>query len=110
MSGAATQMVVILMTDLVDSTAIAARLGPTAAEELRREHFELLRGALERTAGRQVKNLGDGLMVVFDSAAQSLACAVEMQQALDARNRRAEERLGVRVGGSLGDATAEDGD
>ena len=110
MSGAATRMVVILMTDLVDSTAIANRLGPAAAEELRTEHFALLRGALERTAGREVKNLGDGLMVVFDSAAQSLACAVAMQQALDARNRRAEERLGVRIGVSLGDATAEDGD
>ncbi len=110
MSGAATQMVVVLMTDLVDSSAIADRLGPAAAEELRTEHFELLRGALERTAGREVKNLGDGLMVVFDSAAQSLACAVEMQQALHARNRRAEERLGVRIGVSLGDATAEDGD
>jgi class 3 adenylate cyclase/tetratricopeptide (TPR) repeat protein len=110
MSGAATQMVVILMTDLVDSSAIADRLGPAAAEELRTEHFALLRGALERTAGREVKNLGDGLMVAFDSAARSLACAVEMQQALDARNRRAAERLGVRIGVSLGDATAEDGD
>ena len=110
MSGPATQMVVVLMTDLVGSTAIADRLGSVAAEELRTEHFELLRGALERTGGREVKNLGDGLMVVFDSAAQSLACAVAMQQALDARNRRAEERLGVRIGASLGDATAEDGD
>jgi class 3 adenylate cyclase len=110
MNGPATQMVVILMTDLVDSTAMAARIGPAAAEELRTEHFELLRGSLERTAGREVKNLGDGLMVAFDSAAHSLACAVEMQQALDVRNRHAEERLGVRIGVSLGDATAEDGD
>jgi class 3 adenylate cyclase len=98
------------MTDLVNSTALADRLGPAAAEELRTAHFELLRGALQRTGGREVKNLGDGLMVVFDSAAQSLACAVAMQQALDARNSRAEERLGVRIGVSLGDATAEDGD
>jgi class 3 adenylate cyclase/tetratricopeptide (TPR) repeat protein len=110
MSGAATQMVVILMTDLVDSTAMADRLGPAAAEELRTEHFGLLRGALERTAGREVKNLGDGLMVAFDSAAQSLACAVAMQQALDARNRRAAERLGVRIGVSVGDTTVQDGD
>jgi class 3 adenylate cyclase/tetratricopeptide (TPR) repeat protein len=110
MNGAETQMVVILITDLTESSAIADRLGPAAAEELRTEHFELLRGALERTAGREVKNLGDGLMVAFDSAAQSLACAVEMQQALEARNRRAGERLGVRIGVSLGDATAEDGD
>ena len=61
----------MLITDLVGSTAMADRIGPLAAKELRTEHFRLLRGALERTGGREVKNLGDGLMTVFDSAAQS---------------------------------------
>jgi class 3 adenylate cyclase len=109
-SSTATEMVAVLMTDLVGSTAIADRVGPAAAEELRAEHFGLLRGALERTGGREVKNLGDGLMVVFASAAQALECAVAMQQALEARNRRASEPLGVRIGVSLGDTTVEDGD
>src|SRR5277367_837118 len=103
-------MVAVLMTDLVGSTAIADRVGPEAAEELRTEHFGLLRGALERTGGREVKNLGDGLMVVFDSAAQSLAGAAAMQQVLEARNRRAQEQLGVRIGVSVGDTTVKDGD
>ena len=103
-------MVAVLMTDLVGSTAIADRVGPEAAEELRTEHFGLLRGALAGTGGREVKNLGDGLMVVFSSAAQSLSCAVRMQQAVEARNRRSGEQLGVRVGVSLGDATVDDGD
>jgi predicted ATPase len=49
-------------------------------------------------------------MVVFDGAAQSLACAVQMQQAVDSRNRRAEEKLGVRIGASVGDAKFDDGD
>ena len=98
------------MTDLVGSTAIADRVGPEAAEELRTAHFGLLRGALERTGGREVKNLGDGLMVVFSSASQALACAAQMQQAVEARNRRSEEQLGVRIGLSLGEATVEDGD
>jgi class 3 adenylate cyclase/tetratricopeptide (TPR) repeat protein len=103
-------MVAVLMTDLVGSTAMADRVGPEAAEELRTEHFGLLRSALELSGGREVKNLGDGLMVVFDSAAQSLACAVRMQQAIAARNRRAEEKLGVRIGVSVGDTTVQDGD
>jgi tetratricopeptide (TPR) repeat protein len=98
------------MTDLVGSTAIADRVGPAAAEGLRAEHFGLLRGALERTGGREVKNLGDGLMVVFASAAQALTCGVAMQQAVEARNRRAEEQLGVRIGVSLGETNVEDGD
>ncbi len=92
MSSAATETVSVLMTDLVGSTAIADRVGPEAAEELRTEHFGLLRGALERTAGREVKNLGDGLMVVFSSASQALLCAARMQQAIEARNRRSEVR------------------
>ena len=33
-----------------------------------------------------------------------------MQQAVEARNRRAEEQLGVRIGVSLGDATVKEGD
>jgi class 3 adenylate cyclase len=98
------------MTDLVGSTAMADRVGPAVAEELRAEHFGVLRGALERTGGREVKNLGDGLMVVFAGAAQALACAVQMQQALQARNRRTDEPLEVRIGVSLGDTTVEEGD
>jgi hypothetical protein len=92
MSATAPEMAAVPMTDLVGSTAMADRVGPVAAEELRTEHFGLLRGALERTGGREVKNLGDGLMVVFSSASESLACAVAMQQAVEARNRRAEEQ------------------
>ena len=110
MSPPSTRTVTMLVTDLVGSTVIAERIGPVATEELRTEHFGLLREALERAGGREVKNLGDGLMTVFDSASQSLLCAVEMQQAIEARNRRAEEPLGVRIGVSLGDATAEEGD
>jgi class 3 adenylate cyclase/tetratricopeptide (TPR) repeat protein len=109
-SSTATEMVAVLMTDLVGSTAMSDRVGPEAAEELRTEHFGLLRSALERSSGREVKNLGDGLMVVFASASKSLACAAQMQQAIEARNRRSEERLGVRIGVSLGEANVEDGD
>jgi class 3 adenylate cyclase len=107
-----TETVTVLMTDLVGSTALADRLGPAAAERVRAEHFGLLRGALRRTGGREVKNLGDGLMVVFAGASPALACAVEMQRAVAARNRTAaaDEQLGVRVGVSLGEATVEDGD
>ena len=53
---------------------MADRLGPGAVEDVRGEHFELLRGSLEQAGGREVKNLGDGLMVVFASAAQALTC------------------------------------
>jgi len=71
MSSTAIETVSVLMTDLVGSTAMADRVGAAAAEKLRQEHFGLLRGTLERTTFREVKNLGDGLMVVFSSAVGS---------------------------------------
>jgi hypothetical protein len=74
----AAEMVAVLMTDLEGSTAMADRVGPAAAEELHTEHVGLLRVALEHTGGREVKNLGDGLMVVFSSASESLERAPEV--------------------------------
>ena len=51
MSSASIQTVSMLVTDLVGSTAVADRIGPAATEQLRTEHFGLLRGPLEQPAG-----------------------------------------------------------
>jgi class 3 adenylate cyclase/tetratricopeptide (TPR) repeat protein len=99
-----------VFTDLVDSTATAARLGPEAAEELRQSHFRLLRGSVSASGGVEVKNLGDGLMVMYSSLSRALAGAVGMQQAIDHHNRSGGEQLGVRIGISAGEAIEEDGD
>ena len=48
-------------------------------------------------------------MVVFDGVAGGLACAVAMQQAVDARPPEAEP-LAIRVGLAVGEADAEGGD
>jgi len=57
-----------------------------------------------------VKNLGDGLMVVFDSASDAINCAVAMQQGADLDNRRHDHRIEIRVGISGGEATHEEDD
>ena len=107
--GVTTATVTVMFTDLVDSTALMSRVGETAAEGLRREHFAVLRTAVDERGGREVKNLGDGLMVVFSSAADAVAAAVDIQRVLARRNRRAVEPLLVRVGIASGDADV-DGD
>jgi class 3 adenylate cyclase len=106
----AVETVTVLITDLVGSTGLASRLGPVAADELRRDHFGVLRKEIDATSGHEVKNIGDGLMVVFQGAADAVACAVSIQQAVERRNRGAEEQLAIREGIALGDATCEDGD
>ncbi|MBX3287174.1 MAG: AAA family ATPase [Actinobacteria bacterium] len=99
-----------MFTDLVGSTALMSRVGEAAAEGLRREHFGVLRAAVAAHGGREVKNLGDGLMVVFSGTGDAVAAAVSMQQRFDHRNRTAEHPLVVRVGISVGDTDVEDGD
>src|ERR1700722_1989120 len=99
-----------LFTDLVNSTATAARLGPEAAEQLRTTHFRLLRGAIAAAGGTEVKNLGDGLMVALSSPSRALACAVGMQQAVEHHNRSTAEPLAIRIGLAMGEAIEQDDD
>ena len=76
----ATENVTVLFTDLVGSTALSSSLTQDAADVLRREHFSILRQAIAEHGGREVKNLGDGLMIVFGATSAALGCAVAMQQ------------------------------
>jgi class 3 adenylate cyclase len=107
---ARTITVSVLFTDLVGSTELADRLDPDAAHALRREHFTLLRDAVTAHGGIEIKNLGDGLMVVFPSVRDALAGAVAIQQHIERRNRGRDHRLEVRIGLSTGDATMDEGD
>ncbi len=105
-----TSIVTVLFTDLVQSTDALSRLGEGQAEALRQTHFALLRESIRQAQGTEVKNLGDGLMVVFNSASDSVSCAISMQQALERHNRRGGEPLLMRVGIAVGEVTCEDGD
>jgi class 3 adenylate cyclase len=107
---AGTENVTVLFTDLVGSTELASSIAPEAADELRRKHFSSLRQAVAASGGTEVKNLGDGLMVVFPAASAALGCAVTMQQAVHRDNTGAKRPLGLRVGLSSGEATRENED
>jgi class 3 adenylate cyclase/tetratricopeptide (TPR) repeat protein len=99
--------VTMLFTDLVGSTEMASALTVEAGDELRRKHFSTLRQAIAATGGTEVKNLGDGFMVVFPIASAALSCAVAMQQAVDHENTRGERTLGLRIGLSAGEVIRE---
>ena len=104
-----TRALALLFTDLVGSTSLASSVGPVVAEELRREHFALMRESIAETGGDEIKNLGDGLMVAYGSASRAVQAAVDMQQRLEQRNRGADEQLAIRIGVAAGEAErAED--
>ncbi len=104
------ELATILLTDLVGSTRLATAVGPVRADQLRDEHFAVLREAIASAGGREVKNTGDGLMVAFGSASAAVRCAVSMQQLFERRYRKAEQQLHVRIGMGAGESTVQDGD
>jgi hypothetical protein len=71
----------------------------------------VLRQAIGRAGGTEVKSIGDALIVSYPAAADAIADADAMQQGVDLHNRRCDgARLAMRVGISAGDASFEDGD
>lgn len=96
----------IMFTDVVGSTELLDRFGDDEAHELRRRHFGLLRDALRDHRGQEVKNLGDGLMVAFESPPVAAACGLEMQRAIAS----SEDPLQLRVGIAAGETVREDDD
>ena len=107
---AVTETITVLFTDLVGSTEISYANSPDASDDLLRAHFSLLRRAIAGSGGFEVKGLGDGVMVVFRSAAAALSCAVAMQQTVHRDNVGARHQLGLRIGLSGGEATIESND
>ena len=100
----------ILFTDLAGSTPMRTALGDEAADAVRREHDGRLRDVLAMHGGREVKALGDGLMAVHEAAGAALACAVDMQRAIDRQSRRGPVPLGLRIGLGAGDVAWEGDD
>lgn len=104
-------LVLILFTDLVDSTRQTSEIGDVAADEVRRAHFTGLREALAATGGTEVKTIGDAVMASYTGAADALAGAVAMQRSIERHNRRVKgPALAMRIGISAGDAMFEAGD
>jgi class 3 adenylate cyclase len=86
----------LLMSDIVDSTLTATRLGDAAWKQVLAEHNRLIRAQLDRFRGREVNTTGDGFLAIFGSAAGALRAAVAMRDGI--RGLGIELRIGVHTG------------
>jgi class 3 adenylate cyclase len=100
----------ILFTDIVGSTELTQRLGDRAALQVIDLHDRIVRGAFERTNGRVVKHLGDGLMGVFVSADDAIRCSGHVHGALRDAAGRTDEPVRIRVGVAAGVPIERNGD
>lgn len=103
--------VTILFTDVERSTELVERLGDERERAVMREHDAIIREAVKRHRGTEVKHLGDGLMAAFSSARRAVRAALAIQEAFAERNRaHPGTTIFVRIGLNTGDVIAEDGD
>jgi adenylate cyclase len=105
------RLAAIMFTDLAGFTKLGQR-DEEAALALRREHQAMLRPLFTAHGGREVKTLGDGFLVEFPSALESVRCAVKIQGEVAERNARpaARERIDLRIGIHVGDVVGDGGD
>jgi class 3 adenylate cyclase/tetratricopeptide (TPR) repeat protein len=110
MAGGHRKLAAIMFTDMVGFSALAQR-NERVALALLEEHRGILRPLFARFRGREVKTMGDGFLVEFDSALDATECGVEIQRSVFARNRRGPvDKIEVRVGIHEGDVVRAEND
>src|ERR1700709_2002900 len=102
---------IVVFSDLVDSTALLARLGEARMDRVRRAHVEDVSREVASGGGRVVKTLGDGVMASFESALGALRASAAIQAAgeeLDAApgGIGIAARIGVAAGEPIPDGDA----
>jgi class 3 adenylate cyclase/tetratricopeptide (TPR) repeat protein len=108
--GVAASLRIILVTDVVGSSALIRRSGDVKAHELMRRHDTLLRRCLADHGGVEVTHTGDGIEAAFSVASNAVDCAVAIQRAFAAHDReRPEETIRLRIGLNAGEPIATEG-
>jgi adenylate cyclase len=98
--------VVILFSDIEESTALNERIGDRAWVKLIGSHDKLVQRLVKKQSGHVVKSQGDGFMVAFARPEQAVRCGMEVQDALDqdAKRKRHDDirvRIGIHMGRSV---------
>ncbi|NCT66452.1 MAG: putative peptide modification system cyclase [Rhodanobacteraceae bacterium] len=97
----------LVLSDLVDSTALIERLGDLCAAELVRRHDRLVRTLAPQHGGREIDKT-DGFLLLFERPIQAVAFALAYQRDLKALGRAEGVELAARIGIHVGDVLTWD--
>ena len=90
------QTMTVLFTDIVASTEHQARIGPREWSRLTDHHDAMVRAALDRYRGHEVKTTGDGFLATFDATGRALRSAADILAG--AKDLGLDLRAGVHTG------------
>ena len=97
---------VFLFSDIEGSTRLEQAMGTAAYATLRERHRTLLRAAFVAHNGLEQGTEGDSFFVVFATAAQAIAAALDGQRSLWAEPWPEGGTVRVRMGLNAGEATS----
>jgi class 3 adenylate cyclase len=102
--------ITIVFSDIESSTEMATQLGDTKWFGVLRRHNEIIRGAVKRYGGTEIKSQGDGFMLTFPSARSAIFAMSDVQRALtDHAKEHPDTPIRVRVGLHTGEAIVDAG-
>jgi TolB-like protein/class 3 adenylate cyclase len=106
------RLVAILIADVAGYSALMHADEEGTFARFNAAMAKVVRPAIRRHRGRLVKGTGDGFLAEFGSTSDAVRCAISFQERLSvlAAAEPTEKRLLFRVGITLGDVMAEDGD
>lgn len=106
------RLAAILCLDVVGYTRLMGRDEVATRQRLRARFNDLVYPEVERSGGRVVKSMGDGLLVEMPSIVEAAECAIRIQKSMANRNERSEQdqRIDLRAGVNLGDVIVEESD
>jgi len=79
-------LLTVLFTDIVDSTALAAKMGDAQWHALLNRHDEITREQIARFGGRLIERTGDGTLATFDRPGRAIDCARALHEAMATLN------------------------
>lgn len=97
----------LVLSDLVDSTALVGRLGDQRAADLFRKHDRVVRALLQEHGGREIDKT-DGFLTMFERPIQAVAFALDYQRQLKQLGEDEGCALTARVGIHVGDVLTWD--
>src|SRR5438552_7092222 len=102
----------ILAADMVGYSRLMEADETGTLARLRTHRLELVDPAIAKNKGRIIKTTGDGMLVEFQSVADAVECAAEIQRRMSRRNTDVSPARWIqyRIGINLGDVIVEDGD
>lgn len=102
----------IMFTDIVGSSRIAQEMGDVFARQLIIIHDEIVRDAIKLFYGTEIKNIGDGMLLSFNSSVDGVKAAIYIQEKMAQHTKTFPIMpIHVRIGINVGEVIEEtDGD